>query len=504
MKNGNGGPQWWAQPQGRLGTILVHNYRWALLSSYLSVGSPSMLLSTLPASHVELTTLTPPSHIVQSVPQYTIRRKSTSRSHRLHLQVDAKTVDSTQVTRLGQNTAWHGTSRLDRFIRRERPMHCELLLWCALALCSVLLAPVILLYYLKKLLLLLWRMCFPLRIDCRSEPTRLGRSIGRVQPIPHITKLGGLCYGPALPYVQHAESLSLMDPPGDQVTNYQLPRNLRWLHLDLHRTRVLHTGWLPSQLTVLRIIAGREDLLQPGVLPQSLLTLLLNRGVNQMLHYAYDEPYAGYRLLPLEPIGAGVLPSRLQSLIIEWQRPMTDLVLPASLTRLDLHKLPDQPMPVGCLPVGLQALRIISHSFSPQNLRGALPCGLRELHLRCSMKEPLPSSLLAQVPQLEELDLDHYPHRLTASNSFDFLSRLRVLRVGLKSRDWRTGLVVREPIDAHELPASLRRLIVVPCNHRECAPLDELELMTASHPALVVEYEPQTRERAYDMDGVGI
>ena len=86
------------------GTILVHNYRWALLSSYLSVGSPSMLLSTLPASHVELTTLTPPSHIVQSVPQYTIRRKSTSRSHRLHLQVDAKTVDSTQVTRLGQNT----------------------------------------------------------------------------------------------------------------------------------------------------------------------------------------------------------------------------------------------------------------------------------------------------------------------------------------------------------------------------------------------------------------
>ena len=405
-----------------------------------------------------------------------------------------------------QSGRQYGTNRLKRLIRRERPIHCKLAFWCALALCSILLAPVISLYYIKKLLLLLWRMCFPLRIGCCAEATCLRRFIGHVQPIPRIIDYDGICSGPVLPYLQHVESIILLDPPSDQATNYRLPRNLRWLRVELHRTRVLPVGWLPSQLTVLAIHGGREYLLQPGVLPQSLLTLLLDRAVENKLRWAYDEPHVGYQFLPFPAIAAGVLPSQLQWLIInEWQLPMTDLVLPASLTQLDLYKLLDHPIPVGCLPVGLQTLRIVSSSYNPQNLRGALPSSLRELHLHCPMQQPLPASLLAQVPHLEVLDLDdRYRHLLNAGDSFAPLTRLRVLRVGLRWWDRRTEVAVGEPIFAHELPASLRRLIVVPCIDEESPPLDELVLMTASRPALVIEYESISHEDPYNMLAIAI
>ena len=349
---------------------------------------------------------------------------------------------------------------------------------CWLAACSLVLVvgfiatlPLLVYWYLKDKLL---SSCYPRRVDCCAESRRLRHHIGRVRPIPRITRVTGRCYGPSLPYLQHAEEMFVYDHLQEHITKYKLPRSLRRLYIALHRDRELSVDWLPPGLTMLAMAGGNEHVLQPGVLPQSLVTLVLHRGGKE---WTANLPHTFF-----PQIAAGVLPSQLQRLDIEWSRPLTDLALPSSLTRLDLYELPNQPIPADYLPAGLRTLRISTAAFDSQQLFGALPSSLRMLQLYCTLTVPLTAAMLARIPLLEELDLgSRYPHRLNAV-SLAPLTSLRVLRV---------GMVHWQPIAINELPASLCRLIVVPSASPR-PPLDELVSMKASRGALdiIYDYEP--------------
>ena len=339
---------------------------------------------------------------------------------------------------------------------------------CIFALLATCIVPVLFIIGLKRLLVML---CCPRREDCCAKAKRL-RRVGRVQPIPRVIRLEKWCHPPALPYLQHAEELRLADHPGEPVTKYKLPHSLRRMFVQLLPERVLSASWLPSGLTVLALSGGTDKVLQPGVLPQSLRTLIIERGD--------EESGEHYRKACLQLSTAGVLPPQMQHLAIQWNLPLTNLVLPVPLTRLDVCDIPNQPIPPNYLPAGLLSLRIITSSFDPHHLRGALPSSLQVLRLHCSLTNPVSASLLAQVPQLEVLDLgSRYPYRLTAGEPFAALTRLREMRV---------GLVVWQLIPAHELPASLRRLIVVVARSAPRPSLDELPMATLRS-AVEVEYE---------------
>ena len=322
----------------------------------------------------------------------------------------------------------------------------------------------------------------PRRVDCCTDVTRAGRYIGRMQPIPRIIRVKGRCHGSALAYLQHAEELDVHDQAGEPVTKYTLPRTLRKLYIALLQRQVVNVNWLPPGLTALAMTGGTESLLRPGVLPQSLLTLVLQLTGGAYGALAYDQVS--------QPAVVGVLPSQLQRLVIQWNRLLADITLPASLTRLDLYALPDLPIPAGYLPVGLRTLRISTTSFNPRHLIGALPSSLRALHLYCMLTQPLTADLFASTPLLEELDLgNRFSYSLDAGALVP-LTSLHVLRFGLKY--WR-------PVPVSELPASLRRLVVVtPTAARPT--LNELAPNAALGATLVVKYEFEPYPITHNMD----
>ena len=238
--------------------------------------------------------------------------------------------------------------------------------------------------------------------------------------------------------LQHVVKAAVADQYYDPISRCKLPSTLRELLLFLHDWRELKATTLPPRLTLLVLLELDTIALQPGVLPQSLLTLGLH--YNDVVQESTDPSTC------IQPISAGVLPSQLLQLEIMWSRSLTDLALPASLTQLTLFFLPNLPIPLGSLPAGSQRLSISTMDFDLRNLRGALPSSLR-VRLCCSLTHPLTAELLSGVPQLEELNLDKKcMYRLTAG-LFASLTQLRVLRL--------TGY--KHSVAAGELPPSLRR-----------------------------------------------
>ena len=112
-----------------------------------------------------------------------------------------------------------------------------------------------------------------------------------------------------------------------------------------------------------------------GVLPQSLTSLCLT---------AFFDTRNG--------IGQGVLPASLQRLrVLEWTLPLSNIVLPVSLTELDMQNLADHPL---CpLPPQLQVL-CIGGLFS-QPLTGVLPPTLRVLRFTGRFQQPLTADMFA-------------------------------------------------------------------------------------------------------------
>ena len=322
------------------------------------------------------------------------------------------------------------------------------------------------------MLVIVLGVLFPDRQHCCQQNSRLTRYM-RVRRIPRVIRSADVCYGPALPFLQHAEELRVVDHRRTPINEYKLPRTLRRLYVALLADRNLDGNWLPPQLTALAIVGGTEDVIQPGMLPQSLLSLFLERAGDVYGSSAQNSPF--------QPIAAGVLPSQLQHLVIHWYRSLTNLALPASLTRLDLYELPDLPIPPDCLPVGLRTLRISTTMFDPRHLIGALPPRLCVLQLHCMLTQPLTAAMLSSAQLLEELDLGSlYPHLLTAGSLVP-LTQLRVLR--LPTMEW-------QPISVFALPVSLRRLILVIAAHGRPS-VNELVPLAATRPALVVGFETQ-------------
>ena len=183
---------------------------------------------------------------------------------------------------------------------------------------------------------------------CCSEPTpsRFWRAVA----VPRIVAFSGWCsVFDVARYLQHAVEAHVYDHECFSLTECKLPATLRRLSLKLHSYRQLTADTLPSQL-VLAMEEVDEVVLQPGVLPQSLVALVLL--------YQHSVRESTDRATAMQPIAAGVLPSQLQRLVIEWSRSLADLALPPSLTRLDLHRLPDATFPPDALPATLHTLLI--------------------------------------------------------------------------------------------------------------------------------------------------
>ena len=248
--------------------------------------------------------------------------------------------------------------------------------------------------------------------------------------MPRVTKLSaGLRDMRLLPYLQHLTELTIRHDkrwrPFDD--KYPLPHSLRTLHLLDSPGLMLEADTLPPRLTSLSLGAIKNESLSAGVLPQSLTSLELTRGFDARC-------------------GETVLPSNLQRLELdEWKPRLSNIVLPATLTELDIRWLSNHPLPV--LPSQLEVLAI-GGAFS-QPLIDALPSSLRVLRLT-GFEQPLTASAFASTPQLEELYLkDDSPRELDVS----VLPRsLRVLRLGKLHT-----LVVS---GASDLPPQLHRVIV--------------------------------------------
>jgi len=235
-----------------------------------------------------------------------------------------------------------------------------------------------------------------------------------------------------LPYLQHLTELTIRHdkryrPFGKK---YPLPHSLRTLHLLNSPDLMLEPDTLPPRLTSLSLGAIKNAPLSPGVLPQSLTSLALTKG--------FDTRWI---------IRSNVLPSNLQRLELqEWTLPLSNIVLPASLTELDIRWLSNHLLPA--LPPQLQLLAI-GGAFN-QPLVNALPSSLHILRLTGHFEQPLTATVFASTPQLEELHLsDHSSQQLDVS----VLPRsLHVLRFGK-----RCSLVLAYESD---VPPQLHRVIV--------------------------------------------
>ena len=318
----------------------------------------------------------------------------------------------------------------------------------------------------------LWLWCWGFRrpppTHCCGEDSSLDRN-GWL-PMPRIGTLAGWCDTYDMACLQHVVKALVGDANGRPISQCKLPATLRELLLSLHNWRELRADTLPRQLTLLAMVGLNDVVLQHGMLPQSLMTLGLY--YQRTVHDSTTNPHT-----TIQPIAAGVLPSQLQTLQIIWSRSLADLVLPASLTHLDVRSLPNLSIPPSTLPVGLQSLTITTAtgvSFDPHNLHGALPSGLRVLRLFCIFSQPLMVDLFTQVPQLEELCMA-YPCPLTAGLLAP-LTQLRVLCLE----------AYRHPIAAGQLPPSLRRLAIV-VGRSERA--EELVPLAVRHASLVVEFQ---------------
>ena len=135
--------------------------------------------------------------------------------------------------------------------------------------------------------------------------------------------------------------------------------------------RMLQTRKLPSRLTAHCMCGVSGAVLQPGTLPTSLVALFMV--------YKDDVVRINNPFTAMQTIAPGVLLSQLQWLNIVWPRPLADLTLPPSLTRLHITFLSDLPIPPYSMPPHLHTQRIRTTQFNPHHLAGALPSSLRVL-----------------------------------------------------------------------------------------------------------------------------
>ena len=313
----------------------------------------------------------------------------------------------------------------------------------------------------------------PERSHCCDEGTRLTRHT-RPLSVPRVIRLAGKCSAKDLPWLQHVEELQSFEWLGKSSLAASMPSSLRVLSLHLPDSRAVKLDTLPAKLTVLVLIDADGAVMQRNMLPKSLVTLTVRYKRTLLKQQNRNTLTAAIR-----PMAAGVLPSQLQWLAIDWPRSLADLALPASLSKLELRYLSDLPIPPRSLPPHLHTLRIITSYFNPNHLRGALPSSLRVLRLHCQLTALLTGEVLQQAPQLEELDLgEQYNHRLTA-DTLAPLAQLCVLRVG-------SQLPRIRRISPHVLPLSLHRLIIVGSYREE---VDEQVPQAVRHEGLVVDFE---------------
>ena len=276
---------------------------------------------------------------------------------------------------------------------------------------------------------LLWKLCTR-RVDCCAE--RRWGAWRRRYRMPRVTRLsGGLWDMRLLPYLQHLTELATeYDKDRPFGKKYPLPATLRTLRLLDSPDLELTADTLPPGLTSLTLGAVKNRPPLVGALPQSLTSLCLTHGFQaEML------------------IGVDVLPSNLQRLeLCHWTWPLSNIVLPASLSELQIHKLADHPLPV--LPSQLRVL-CLGGPFQ-QPLTGVLPSSLRVLRLTGFFSQPLTADMFAGTPQLEELYLsDHSPARQLAMKVLP--RSLRVLRLG--------ELCTLVTYESSDVPPQLRRVI---------------------------------------------
>jgi len=258
---------------------------------------------------------------------------------------------------------------------------------------------------------LVWRLVLSRRVNCCTRG-RWGMWRRR-HIMPRVTRLrsAGLRDVRLLPYLQHLTELTIAYDkykPFDKKN--PLPASLRTLHLLNSPDLSLKANTLPPRLTSLSLSAVRNTPLPAGVLPESLTSL--------QLLYGFDTRWT---------IGKNVLPSNLQRLELhEWTLPLSNIVLPASLTELDIRWLSNHLLPA--LPPQLQLLAI-GGAFN-QPLVNALPSSLHILRLTGHFEQPLTATVFASTPQLEELHLsDHSSQQLDVS----VLPRSLHVRCGLVS-----------------------------------------------------------------------
>ena len=172
-----------------------------------------------------------------------------------------------------------------------------------------------------------------------SAATRLRR-----HPLPRVQMIAGrLKDVELLPCLQHLTEVDVHGRPRSPLgKQYPLPPSLRTLHVywvDPHEHIVVClTSWLLCRLVSLRLWR-KDETLPIGWLPPSLTSLHL-------------EVESG-----TWPTGAVTLPLGLQTFRLdEWTLPLSHIALPASLTKLDIRRLSDHPLPV--LPPQLEVLCI--------------------------------------------------------------------------------------------------------------------------------------------------
>ncbi|GAM23709.1 hypothetical protein SAMD00019534_068840, partial [Acytostelium subglobosum LB1] len=184
-----------------------------------------------------------------------------------------------------------------------------------------------------------------------------------------------------------------------------LPASLHILTLGHSFKQSIRRGILPNSLTEIEAPMNGDQVIEPGALPNSLISLtILNR----------------------PEITVGMLPNSLQSLYITEQFPGVIPVgaLPESLTMLsfDSCTIINDPIQPGTLPSSLKTLNI--GPYMHRIKQGILPSALTSLTFIGCNKEFQPGVLPSSITAL---DLGHsYAHSLTAKELPSSLTSLRI------------------------------------------------------------------------------
>ena len=180
----------------------------------------------------------------------------------------------------------------------------------------------------------------PKYANCCNENKRLITRFWRHEPMPRITRLSEPCPLDVSPYLQHVEEAQFSQRP---LSACKPPHSLRKLLLMVNEVGALEESVLLPQLTELALLV-RDMALQPGSLPQSLVTLVSHLlFVSQVVDPSYPCRYPASEAAATGAHMA-TLTSRRRSARIPHQigsaaatRPSHTTSLPASLSAHSQH-----------------------------------------------------------------------------------------------------------------------------------------------------------------------